>query len=446
MNLLDFGAVPDGQTLNTEVLQRAIDLCHGRGGGEVRVPAGVYLTGTILLKSHVTLHLEKDAVLLGSPDIRDYVNPDLFVDAVGQKRGWCLIGIVDLEHVGIVGEGIVNGQGACTNFTNPRPFLIRCVRSKHIHLEGVSLQDAGAWVVHLYQCKGARIRKVNIRSWTNGNNDGIDIDSTQDVVIEGCTIDTGDDAICVKATSPVATKHVLISDCVLTTRWSAFKLGTESMGDFKHITFKDSVITGARGGAIKILPVDGCGVKDITIENINATDTDMPLFMRLGVRQNTYREPEARGPGSLKDVTIRRFTCKTPTKGLLVYQTGIILTGEATDEEVYQIENVTIQDVSISLEGNGDVNRVRPIPERSLNNNYPEYCLFFPKDDPQNLWPAYGVYARHVKGVTFSNVEINTRHPDSRPCIQVEDAHDVVLDVKTNSGNGPYLLDEESRL
>ena len=144
----------------------------------------------------------------------------------------------------------------------------------------------------------------------------------------------------------------------------------------------------------------------------------------------------------MKDITIRNLSCETPAGSLLTHQTGIILTGEEAADSTHSIENVLIEDVSITVEGKGRVESVRPVPERSLNNNYPEFSLFFPKSDSENLWPAYGIYARHVQGITFSGVEINTRHPDSRPFVQLEDAQEITLDVKTNEGNGPFLVEE----
>ncbi|NCU04669.1 MAG: glycoside hydrolase family 28 protein, partial [Chitinophagaceae bacterium] len=135
------GAVGDGKTLNTVFLQKAIDECARSGGGKVHFPAGVYLSGTIEIKSNVTLHFQKDARLLGSTNLADYRNLDPFTEGLGIDVGWALVVAVDATNIGITGEGAIDGQGArlkaehILTDTRPegqrwgrRPFLLRIVR------------------------------------------------------------------------------------------------------------------------------------------------------------------------------------------------------------------------------------------------------------------------------------------------------------------------------
>lgn len=436
LNVRDFGARGDGETVDSTFIQKAIDACSEQGGGEVRVPPGRYLCGTVLLKDGVTLRLQKGATLMGSKNLSDYQNPDFFVDAVGQERGWCLIGMIDVKNVAIVGEGTIDGRGG--DFRGRRPFLVRVVRSENVHIEGVRLRNSAAWVCHLFQSKHITIRGVDIYSHANGNNDGIDIDSTTDVLIEDCVIDTGDDAVCIKATSPLPTENVLVRNCTLKSDWGAFKLGTESMGDFKNIRFIDSVIHDTNGGAIKILSMDGCRLENLTIDNITVTNSDMPIFIRLGERLNTYREPEARTPGYIKNVIISNLSIKTSAEGRLDAPTAIVMTGERTDETTHVIESVQIKNVNITLEGGGRLEDVSEIVERTRKNNYPEYIFMFERGQSM-AYPSYGIYARHVSGVQFENVVIETRQEDSRPFIFLENAHDVTVNARTNPGNGPFM-------
>ena len=435
-NVRDFGAKGNGVAVDSIAIQRAIDTANEQGGGEVVVPAGDYLAGTILLKDNVILRLEKGATILGSHDFSDYSNPDYFVDAVGQERGWCLIGLVDVENVAIVGEGTIDGRGDV--FTDPRPFLVRVVRSENVRIEGVRLRNSGAWVCHLFQSKGITVRGVDIYSHANGNNDGIDIDSTTDVLIEDCTIDTGDDAVCIKATSPLPTENVLVSNCKLKSDWGAFKLGTESMGDFKNIRFVDSVIHDTEGGAMKILSMDGCRLENLVIDNITITNSYMPIFIRLGERLNKYREETARTPGHIKGVSISNVTVETSGEGRLHAETGIVILGEKTAETTHMVEDISIKNVKISLAGGGLVEEVSPVVERSRRNNYPEFHFMFDPDDTA-LYPAYGIYARHIKGLSVENVQIETHQPDTRPFVFLENAHGVQLDATTNVGNGPFI-------
>ena len=443
LNVMDYGAAGDGKTLDSPSIQKAIDACNQQGGGEVQVPAGNYLCGTVLLKDGVTLRLEKGAVILGSKNLDDYKNPDFFMDATNQERGWCLIGLVDVKQVGIVGEGTIDGRGESFRGSKRRPFLIRCVRSQDVRIEGVRLRNSAAWVTHLYQSKRVTVRGVDILSHANGNNDGIDVDSSTDVLIENCTIDAGDDAVCIKATSPLPTQNVIVKGCTLKSDWGAFKLGTESMGDFKNIRFSDSVIHDTRGGAIKILSMDGCRLENLTIDNITVKNSDMLIFMRLGVRLNKYREDQARTPGHIKDVMISNITADMSPESRIDAPTGIIMLGEKTDEKTHAIENVRISNVNVTLEGGGKIEDVGAIPERTRKNNYPEYIFFFDKGAKQ-VYPAYGIYARHMNHVAFEDIHIVTREPDSRPCVFLENAHDVKVDATTNPGNGPFMKTKDS--
>jgi hypothetical protein len=429
LNVRDFGATGDGAALDSPSIQKAIDAAHARGGGEVLVPAGNYLSGTILLKDRVTLRLEEGATILGSTQMADYSNPDAFVDAVGQERGWCLIGLIDVKGAAIVGTGTIKGNGEA--FRGKRPFLIRCVRSEDIRIEGVRLRDSAAWVCHLFQSRRVTVRGVDIYSHAKPNNDGIDVDSTSDVLIEACTINTGDDAVCIKATSPLPTQNVVVRNCRLRSKWGAFKLGTESMGDFQNIRFADSEIYDTQGGAIKILSMDGCRLENLEIDNITVKNSDMPIFMRLGERLNAYREPKPRTTGHIKGVRISNVTVETAKEGRLAAPTAIVMTGERTEQNTHLIEDVHFKNLKINLEGGGRIESVGTVLERTRNNNYPEYPFFFVEDAP-TAFPAYGIYARHVRGVSFENVEITTRQRDTRPLIFLENAHDIQQDGLTS--------------
>lgn len=439
LNVRDFGAQGDGENVDSIAIQEAIDAANQQGGGEVVVPAGRYLAGTILLQDGVTLRLEKGAEIIGSKDLEDYSNPDFFVDATGQERGWCLIGLVDVKDVAIVGQGTINGRGG--DFRGQRPFLVRVVRSENVLLEGVRLRNSAAWVCHLFQSNNITIRGLDIYSHANANNDGIDVDSTTNVLIEDCVVNTGDDAVCIKATSPMPTENVLIRNCTLTSDWGAFKLGTESMGDFKNIRFVDSVIKNTNGGAMKILSMDGCRLENLTIDNITATNTDMAIFMRLGERLNKYRELEPRTTGHIKGVSISNVTVETSPEGRLAVPTGIVITGEKTASTTHFIEDVQIKNVSIVLEGGGRLTDASEVVERTRRNNYPEYIFMFDADD-KRVFPAYGIYGRHVKGLDIENVSITTRQEDTRPFVYLENAHDVELGASTNGGNGTFIETE----
>lgn len=206
-NVLHQGAVGDGKTLNTQSLQSAIDALHAKGGGQLYFPAGRYLTGSLQLKSNVTLYLEKEAVLLGSTSPYDYpgfstekelkVNNDHFDQALIYAEG--------AENIGITGEGCIDGQG----------------RELALTIDSLHVENRAYW-----------------------NNDGIDISDCKEVRISNCFINSADDGICLKSHNRGAwNDRVSISNCHIISSASAIKFGTESLGGFKNVTIDKVVRT-----------------------------------------------------------------------------------------------------------------------------------------------------------------------------------------------------------
>lgn len=253
-NILDFGAVADGKTLCTEAIQQAIDACSQSGGGEVIIPVGTFLSGTLYLKNDVLLHLQQGAILLGSTNIRDY-----------SPRG--LIRAVKKKNIGIVGHGVIDGQGwafweekksnlrivgmsPARNFSHKKQhpdMLIQFEDCRGVTVKDVTLKNSEAWTLHLLACEDVLVDGVTIRNPQHGpNTDGIDINGSRRVRISNCDIYTGDDAICLKNKDPKywerSCEDIVITGCILTTSCNAFKIGTETIGDFKNIVFSNSVI------------------------------------------------------------------------------------------------------------------------------------------------------------------------------------------------------------
>ena len=173
-NIDDFGAKGDSSTINTVAIQQAIDKCSQSGGGTVMISKGIYISGTVLLKSNVTLHISKEAKLVGSSNPAHYQNIEPFIDATGQERGKCLLGAVGANNIGITGGGTIDGVGEQfrpTPINNllkdsysadeirkliaNRPFLVRLVKCTNIKIAEVHLRQSAAWTLHFFQCKKA---------------------------------------------------------------------------------------------------------------------------------------------------------------------------------------------------------------------------------------------------------------------------------------------------
>jgi hypothetical protein len=452
-----FGAKGDGTNKDTVALQQAIDACFHSGGGKVNVSPGTYLTGTLLLKSNVTLYLEAGATLLGSPDVADYVLPD---DARAALRGADpkhLIFAYRAENVGIAGHGTVDGNSARFLVRTGRPEpkkedlwkdvsawgwkrvvaispMVELAACNNVRVEDVTLQNAVGWTLRPIACNGVTIRGVRIRNPIySPNTDGIDPTSSQNVMISHCDIITGDDAICVKNLSPYGgdnrvCRNVTITDCVLSTGTNGFKVGIEGFGTFENIVFSNSLIYNddvaynerATSGIAIEMP-DGGSVNGVTVSNITMKNVRTPIFLRL---QNRMGKPTARMTGSLHSVEISDVSAK-----------GAILTSSITGIPGYFIDDVTLRNINIETEEEGNAQWANDdVPERE--NSYPEAHMF-------GRLPSYGLYCRHVKGLKLQNIKIASKMQDPRPLLTADDVDVLsVLGIDgTPSGPGQGFLD-----
>jgi hypothetical protein len=431
----DFGAVPDSLTVNTSAIQAAIDACAGSGGGTVLIDQGTYVTGTIILKDNVNLMVSGSAELLGSSNPLDYQNLYPSRDSRGQIRGNCLIGAVDAAHISISGKGIIDGRGE--NYRNGharkiledagigdaeidthlanRPLLVRFVRSSDIRVQDIHLRQPAVWTMHLFQCRNIMIDGIDIHSHAHKNNDGIDIDSSQDGVIQNCTIDSGDDAICFKTTSPLPTRNITVNNCRLKSDWGAIKFGTESMGDFQDITVRNCLIHDTRGGGIKILSVDGARISKIMIDSIEMENVDMPVFIRLGARLRSYRDAPPKDVGSIRDVTISNVVARSRSldESKVSPPAGIFITGIPG----HRIGRIRLENFRIELPGGGTRAHAGIIvPEDETR--YPEFTYF-------GILPASVMYARHVDTLTLSHVDMVLLAEDEREKIKFIDVGEI---------------------
>lgn len=411
IDVRDFGAVGDGKTSDTAAIQKAIDTCGQKGGGAVRLSSGQFVSGTILLTNGVTLELESNATLLGSLDIGEYKNPDPFTSGNGAALGYCLVGAVGAHHIAITGGGTIDGRGkdllaARPKGNNARPFLVRLVRCSDIIVRDVHLQGPAAWTTHFFQSTNIVADNLKIRSLGLGNNDGIDIDSCRDVTIRKCEIDSGDDAICLKTTSANPCVDVRVLNCDLKSHWAAIKFGTESAGNFENINVSSCRIRDTQGGGIKLCSVDGAHVKNVTIEDVTMDNVTLPVFIRLGARLKTFREGEAKQSiGAIEGVAIRNLTATA------TWPIGIVLSGIPG----HSIDGVTFSNVTVHLPGGGAAEDTALSLEEK-ESAYPEISMFGKK------FPAYGLYARHVRGLRAENVKIDLAATDARPAIDCVDA------------------------
>jgi polygalacturonase len=449
-NVIDSGAKPDGKTLCTHLIQKAIDDCSASGGGVVTIPAGVFLSGTVFLKNDVVLFLENGAVILGSTKIEDY------------KPG-NLIRALEVQNIGITGNGSIDGQGHVfwiptgkKTFAHNRPSsgnLIQLEGCKNVTIENVTLKGSESWTLHLLGCDDVLVSGINIRNPLHGpNTDGIDIQACSNVRISNCNIYTNDDAIVLKNRHTKyygkACENITITNCILTTVCNGFKIGTESLSDFKNIVFSNSVIRAGKSGdelarvaatyidpanystalapisGISIETVDGANLYGVSITNIIMEGVRTPVFIRLANRGAGEQKVAVPVPGTLKDVII----------------SNIIAYGASTASSISSIpgsyvENLILKGILIRTRGGGD----KELAQKEMNekiNSYPEGTMW-------GSMPVSGFYVRHVKGLQMIDIKIIVEENDMRPLIKFDDVEDLYINnLKTNENlNGECILD-----
>ncbi|NML22201.1 glycoside hydrolase family 28 protein [Pseudoflavitalea sp. G-6-1-2] len=442
VNIKSFGATGDGTTLNSTFIQRAIDSCSSAGGGKVIVPAGRFLTGTIALKSNVTLMLERDAVIVGSTNVNDYRNLDPFTDGLGVDVGWALVVAVDAKNIAIEGEGAIDGQGKqlkevqIATDTRPegerwgrRPFLLRVVRCENVRVQGVKLMFSAAWTSHYFQCNRLHIEDVKIISHGVAHNDGMDIDGCQNVRISNCDIESGDDALCFKTTSStMACKDIVVTGLRLKSGHGAIKMGTESMAPFENIKISNCHIYNTNNGGIKLLTVDGAHLRNVEISDITMVNVKTPILLRLGSRLSVFRKgKDVQQPtGTFENVVIRNVKAEAAADAQLKPPSGILITGVPG----HYISNVTLDNISIKLAGGGNAAHSRQVVPEAIDK-YPEVKTFGP------LVPAYGIWARHVKGLKLNRISFTLDSNDVRPAIICEDGDAISItncDIPSTTG------------
>lgn len=309
----DFGAVGDGITLNTVAIQKAIDAAAAVQG-TVTLKPGVYLTGSLFLKSGVTLDVAEGATLVGSEQMKDY--PMLPTRIAGIEMTWpaALVNVRDQHDVKIVGKGTIDGDGPvwwksywdlratyepkglrwASDYDARRPRLILIQNSSAVELGGgILLKRSGFWTVQILYSHDVHVDGVTIRNNEGGrgpSTDGIDIDSSQHVLVEHADIDVNDDALCLKAGRDAdglrvnrPTEHVILRDSIIRSGAAAVTIGSETSGGFRDIeAYNITALKGVPSGVLfKSAHTRGGFVDDIRIHNLTLEGVAIPIHITM---------------------------------------------------------------------------------------------------------------------------------------------------------------------
>lgn len=332
-SITDFGAMGDGKTLNTEAFAKAIDHAYQQGGGKVIVPAGIWLTGPIELRSGIELHLEQNALITFSGDFNLYPIRETSFEGLNTRRCTSPIWAKDAENIAITGMGVIDGNGQawrpvkrskmtesqwkqllkeggvvkddiwypseaslkgaekCLMFNNPmglttdqewtevqqwlRPVLLSLISCNKVLIEGVTFRNSPAWCLHPLMCENVILDGVKVfNPWYSQNGDALDLESCNKVLIQNCLFDAGDDAICIKSGKD--------------------RDGRERGIPCQNVYIRDNVVLHGHGGFVVGSEMSG-GVRNLLIENCTFLGTD------VGLR---FKSTRGRG-GVVEDIHIK---------------------------------------------------------------------------------------------------------------------------------------------
>lgn len=366
-NVVDYGADPTGTELSHEAFQKAIDLCSETGGGTVLVPAGVYVTGPIVLKSNVRLFTEYNAFIQFSDNFALYPVLDASFEGLDTKRCQSPLSARDAENIAICGHGTFNGKGdswrplkkskvtaaqwkqkvkkgvvdeakgiwypdsaamcatqLCQDQNVPvlpadatqedweqirtflRPVMLNFINCKNVLLEGVCFENSPAWNLHPFVCENLILRNLDVRNpWYSQNGDGVDVESCKNVIIENCRFDVGDDAICMKSGK----------------NEDGRRRGIPS----ENVLVKNCVVYHGHGGFVVGSEMSG-GIKNVSVEDCLFIGTD------VGLR---FKSTRGRG-GVVENIFINRINMSDIVNEALLFDLfyGGKGSGEETEEEI----------------------------------------------------------------------------------------------------------------
>ena len=316
LNVKDLGATGDGKTSDTVALQLAIERCSVLGGGEVVVPAGDYATGTLALRSNVTLRLEDGASLLGSGSMADYPIAEVRWEGRWIKGYGALISAADAENIGIVGPGRIVAsdaiRGRVERTTRMRlPALIEFTNCRNVRVEDCVTIQTGMWSTHPVYCENVTFKNVVFHSGA----DGIDVDSCRNVTIDGCTFETSDDCISLKSgrgeegnTIDRPCENVRISNCTFSDKYFAcIGIGSETSAGIRNVVIEQCKCLSARSHAIyiKSRPGRGAFVENIVVNGFEASGARQG-FLRIN-NLNSGKQDEFPVPGDAGIPLFREF-------------------------------------------------------------------------------------------------------------------------------------------
>ncbi|MDE7346756.1 MAG: right-handed parallel beta-helix repeat-containing protein [Muribaculaceae bacterium] len=444
-NVIDFGAKGDGRTLDSPAINAAIEAAVSDGGGQVFLPAGTFLSGSIRLKSNIDLHLSPGCVLLAAPaEMKAYDESEDWGDFPQYQDGGhtffhnSLIWAEGQENISITGSGMIDGEGLTRKDTERAGNLqggsigtgdkaIALKECRRVTLRDFTVYRGGHFAVIMTGCDLSTLDNLTIDT----NRDGIDIDCCKFITMTNCKVNTPhDDAIVLKSSyalkKPILCEHIAVTNCNVTgykcgslldgtyvpekVNWvcGRFKLGTESNGGYRNITLSNSTFNYSSGLAFE--EVDQGIMENITVSNITMSHVHhYPIYITTGCRNRGPKEVTRKS--SARDIQISNVVADDCDSLCSIIVTGM------PDEPV---RNVWLDNIRLQFRGGG--------AKELVNKDYREQGTNYPEPKFAGETPAYGLYARHVVGLHANNLTFSYDKPEYIPAIVLDDVRDSKID------------------
>jgi len=458
-NIINYGAKSDGITLNAKSINKAIAECSAKGGGVVLIPQGLWLTGPIVLKSNVNLHVSRAALLQFTDDKSQYPLIEGNYEGHAAVRNQSPISGTDLENVGITGEGIIDGHGEAwraiskERLTSPewealvasggvvsengkawypsqsyvnglktpaagtiapgkrlkdyepmkdffRPNLLVLTNCKKVLLQGVTFQNSPAWCLHTLMCQGLTLQDVRVRNpWNAQNGDGIDVESCKNVLIEGSTFDAGDDGICIKS--------------------GRDEEGRRRGMPTENVVVRNDIVYRAHGGFVIGSEMSG-GARNIFVSDCTFIGTD------VGLRFKTTR---GRG-GIVEKIYIKNISMRDIRTNAILFDMYYMGKSPGDDDTNGDANHVPVTEATpqfrdfyvdnVVCNGAEKALQIRGLPEMNIKNIHLENLV---------LKTNKGVEITEATGISLKNVHLDCK--DNNPLVSIKNSNDITFDHLT---------------
>jgi polygalacturonase len=486
-NILDFGAQPNPNYINTNEINKAIQQCSKEGGGRVIIPRGIFITGTLYLLSNVNLHLEPGAILKGSEDINQYdeMPPGYYYSG---KNYMGIFFANDVQNLSISGQGIIDGSGTSfmqenTRFTpskeerkftrqkgeewdsndledgplkyRPRPgHILTISNSENISIKGVRFIDAPKWTIRVGGCRQVKIAGISIENnLLIPNSDGVHITSSSHVHVTDSSIVAGDDALIVTGfisgrdtytygNGSQEAKNIIIDNCIVQSKSAGIRVGYGKK-PIENVLFSNIIIYDSNRG-IGIFSRDDSSIKDVFFSNI-MIETRLHSDGWWGKAEPIHISaiPSSKGgnSGVIENISFHKIEAHSES-GILIYS-----------EDQDAIRNIKMTNLKVKIKeaiytnqygGNFDLRPAFSIEKGLFEKDIPAFYakgvknlslndIFLEWDQPTSDFYTHGLEIENFENLILRNFVISSAY-------EVED----LKDIKISKGKGYQILNDLS--